>query len=48
MLTGVNQEFPMDFSADDIDPDWIPVQDFVDKSVEIPELLEKINGLLVS
>ena len=48
MLTGVNQEFPMDFSADDIDPDWIPVQDFVDKSVEMPELLKKINKLLES
>jgi CheY-like chemotaxis protein len=48
LLTGVNQEFPMDFSAKDIDPDWIPVQDFVDKSVEMPELLAKINKLLGS
>jgi DNA-binding response OmpR family regulator len=48
MLTGVNQEFPMDFSSDDIDPDWIPVQDFVDKSVDMSELLAKINKLLES
>jgi DNA-binding response OmpR family regulator len=48
MLTGVNQEFPMDFSSDDIDPDWIPVQDFVDKSVAMSELLAKINKLLAS
>jgi DNA-binding response OmpR family regulator len=48
LLTGVNQEFPMDFSSDDIDPDWIPVQDFVDKSVNMPDLLDKINKLLES
>ncbi len=48
MLTGVNQEFPMDFSSNDIDPEWIPVQDFVDKSVDMSELLAKINKLLAS
>lgn len=48
MLTGVNQEFPMDFSSDDIDPDWMPIQDFVDKSVAMSDLLAKINKLLES
>jgi DNA-binding response OmpR family regulator len=46
MLTAVNQEFPMDFSADDIDPDWMPVQDFVEKPVDTGELLGKIERLL--
>jgi DNA-binding response OmpR family regulator len=46
MLTAVNQEFPMDFSADDIDPDWMPVQDFVEKPVDTQELLDKIEKLL--
>lgn len=46
MLTGVNQEFPMDFSSKDIDPDWMPVQDFVEKPPEIGTLLKKIDKLL--
>ncbi len=46
LLTGVNQEFPMDFSAQDIDPDWMPVQDFVEKPPVIKELLRKIDRLL--
>ncbi len=46
LLTAVNQEFPMDFSADDIDPDWMPVQDFVEKPVDTQELLNKIEKLL--
>lgn len=46
LLTGVNQQFPMDFSPGDIDSDWMPVQDFVDKPVDFKKLLKKINKLL--
>lgn len=46
MLTAVNQEFPMDFSSDDTDDEWMPVQDFVEKPPAIPQLLEKIRTLL--
>lgn len=46
LLTGVNQEFPMDFSADDIDSNWMPVQSFLCKPVDIKELLKKIDELL--
>ena len=46
LLTAVNQELPMDFSANDIDDDWMPVQDFVEKPPNIPELLAKIKKLL--
>ena len=46
LLTGVNQEFPMDFSADDIDPDWMPVQEFIEKPFETQELVRAINRLL--
>ena len=46
LLTAVNQEHPMDFSANDIDDDWMPVQDFVEKPPNIPELLAKIKTLL--
>lgn len=48
LLTSVNQEFPMDFSAADIDSDWMPVQDFMEKPVKLPALLEKVNRLLKS
>lgn len=46
LLTGVNQQFPMDFSPGDIDSDWMPVQDFVDKPVDFKKLLRKISKLL--
>jgi DNA-binding response OmpR family regulator len=46
LLTAVNQEFPMDFSTDDIDPDWMPVQEFIEKPVKMEELLMKIKKLL--
>lgn len=46
MLTGINQEFPMDFSSLDIDLDWMPVQDFMEKPVKMSALLEKMNRLL--
>lgn len=46
LLTGVNQHFPMDFSAKDIDPDWMPVQDFMEKPVNLDLLCEKISAML--
>ncbi len=46
LLTAVNQEFPMDFSSDDIDEDWIPVQDFLEKPVDMKDLMEKVHKLL--
>ena len=46
MLTGVNQHFPMDFSAKDIDPDWMPVQDFIEKPANIDDLDKKIRAML--
>jgi len=46
LLTEVNQKFPTDFSSADIDPDWMPVQDFVEKPVDIESLLKKVRNLL--
>ena len=46
LLTAVNQELPMDFSADDIDDEWMPVQDFMEKPPGISELLAKVDSLL--
>ena len=46
LLTAVNQQFPLGFSSKDIDPQWLPVTDFLEKPVEFPLLLEKVRGLL--
>jgi CheY-like chemotaxis protein len=46
LLTSINQEFPMDFSAKDIDEDWMPVQDFLEKPAAPAALLSAIDKLL--
>ncbi len=46
LFTSINQEFPMDFSSKDIDSEWFPVNEFIEKPVNIPILIEKINKLL--
>ncbi len=46
LLTSINQEFPMDFSAHDIDGDWMPVQDFLEKPVTPAALLASVDKLL--
>jgi DNA-binding response OmpR family regulator len=46
LLTGVNQECPVGFSTEDIDPDWMPVQDFVEKPFQPEEIIAKIEKML--
>jgi DNA-binding response OmpR family regulator len=46
LLTGVNQHFPAEFSAKDIDPDWMPVQDFIEKPAKADVLIRTVNRLL--
>jgi DNA-binding response OmpR family regulator len=46
MLSAVNDEYPMQFSACDIDPDWLPIQDFVEKHTDSQTILKKVNALL--
>ena len=46
LLTGVNQEFPMDFSAGDIDGDWMPVQVFIEKPARAPDLIAHVARIL--
>lgn len=46
LLTGVNQEMSAALSTDSIDPDWMPVQDFVEKPVNGEVLVRKIVDLL--
>jgi len=46
LLTNVNQELPLGLSAKDIDQQWMPVQDFVEKPVDVQKLLSKVDALL--
>jgi len=46
LLTAINQEFPMDFSSKDIDKEWMPVEDFAEKPVDIKEMLDKVKKIL--
>lgn len=46
LLTAINQEFPMDFSREDIDQDWFPVQDLLEKPVDLKKLHERLKELL--
>ncbi|HDY88908.1 MAG TPA: response regulator [bacterium] len=46
MLTAVNTMFPLGFSARDIDDDWLPVEDFLDKPVDFNLLRKKVSEML--
>lgn len=46
MLTAVNTRFPLGFGPEDIDEEWLPVQDFLEKPVDFDLLLERIARLL--
>ncbi len=46
MLTAVNQKLPVGFAARDIDPDWLPVTEFLEKPVDLDLLVERARALL--
>lgn len=46
MLTAINAKFPLGFGSQDIDEDWLPVEDFVEKPVDLNVLQEKVAALL--
>lgn len=46
LLSNVNRCFPTDLSQKDIDPQWMPVQDFLEKPVDFEALLAKVSELL--
>lgn len=45
-LTGINQELPGDISRKDIDGDWFPVQDLLEKPVDLGLLRTRVRELL--
>ena len=46
MLTAVNTKFPLGFSSRDIDDNWLPVSDFLEKPVDFDVLSSKVDDLL--
>lgn len=46
MLTAVNVKFPLGFSAKDIDENWLPVNDFIEKPVDFDVLRSKVTNLI--
>ena len=46
MLTGVNQEYPLGFSKDDIDEGWLPVTHFMEKPPDLKQLCVRVSELL--
>jgi CheY-like chemotaxis protein len=46
MLTAVNAKFSLGFGSRDIDGDWLPVADFLEKPVDLDVLQSKVAELL--
>ena len=46
MLTAVNEESPVKFSGHDIDRDWLPVDEFLEKPVDLDVLKDRVAALL--
>jgi DNA-binding response OmpR family regulator len=46
MLTAVNAKFPLGFDSRDIDQQWLPVDDFLEKPVDFDVLLSRVAALL--
>ncbi len=46
MLTAVNTRFPFGFSEKDIDDDWLPVTDFLEKPVDLEVLADRVGMIL--
>ena len=46
MLTAVNAKFPLGFGSRDIDDNWLPVSDFLEKPVDLDVLCDTVETLL--
>lgn len=46
MVTAVNARYPLGFSARDIDDQWLPVSDFLEKPVDLDVLRNRVQALL--
>jgi len=48
MLTAINTKFPLGFGPKDIDDDWLPVTEFLEKPVDFDILVNKVSKLLAN
>jgi len=48
LLTAVNQQFPLGFSNQDIDPTWLPAAEFLEKPIDFKVLLAKVSAILAA
>ncbi len=48
MLTAVNTRFPLGFSEKDIDDDWLPVTEFLEKPVDLDVLVKRVETILAA
>jgi DNA-binding response OmpR family regulator len=48
MLTAVNVKFPLGFGPGTIDEDWMPVNDFIEKPVDLAVLTSRVSALLAA
>ncbi len=46
MLTAINTRFPLGFGKRDIDDNWLPVSDFLEKPVDLDALCSKVSEML--
>jgi CheY-like chemotaxis protein len=46
LLTAINAKFPLGFGPKDIDSEWMPVTDFLEKPVDFDVLRSKVAKLL--
>lgn len=46
VLTAVNARFPLGFGRRDIDDEWLPVSDFLEKPVDFKRLVQSVETLL--
>jgi two-component system sensor histidine kinase/response regulator len=46
MLTAINARFPLGFGPNDIDSEWMPVTEFLEKPVDFDVLKDKVAKLL--
>ncbi|MFC1691898.1 response regulator [Candidatus Latescibacterota bacterium] len=46
LLTAVNEKFPLGFSSSDSSEYWLPVEDFLEKPVDLDLLSNKISKIL--
>lgn len=46
MVTAINAKFPLGFGSNDIDSEWMPVNDYLEKPVDFDVLKDKVAKVL--